>query len=108
VLEVRYPLRLDRFEIRRGSGGTGRHRGGDGVVREMTALRPLRGSLLGQHRTDGPRGLYDGGRGTPASARIERAGGTTDPLPGIAAFDLAIGDRLVIETPGGGGFATLP
>lgn len=104
VLEVRYPMRLDEFSIRRGSGGAGRHRGGDGVIRAMTALRPLRGSLLGQHRVHGPRGLAGGHDGAPASARIERADGSTEHLPGIAAFDLGAGDRLVIETPGGGGF----
>ncbi len=104
VLEVRYPIRLDRFEIRRGSGGAGRHRGGDGVIRAMTATSPLRGSLLGQHRTEGPRGLHGGGDGTPAVARIERADGRIEDLPGIAAFELDPGDRLVVETPGGGGW----
>ena len=106
VLEARYPLRLDRFEIRRGSGGTGRHRGGDGVVRAMTATRPLRGSLLGQHREHPPRGLHGGSNGGTAIARIERIDGTTEALPGIAAFELNAGDRLVIETPGGGGWGT--
>ncbi|MEE2971793.1 MAG: hydantoinase B/oxoprolinase family protein, partial [Planctomycetota bacterium] len=104
VLEVRYPLRLEEFSIRRGSGGDGRHRGGDGVVRVLTALRPLRGSLLGQHRIEGPRGLHQGEDGASGSARIERVDGPHDALPGIAAFDLAVGDRLVVETPGGGGF----
>jgi 5-oxoprolinase (ATP-hydrolysing) len=106
VLEVRYPLRLDEFSIRRGSGGRGRHRGGDGVIRAMTALRPLRGSLLGQHRGRGPRGGDGGTDGRPAIARVERGGGTVDMLPGIAAFELNAGDRLIIETPGGGGWGT--
>ena len=104
VLESRYPIRLRRFAIRRASGGTGRRRGGHGVVRELEATRPLRGSLLAQHRIERPYGLNGGGAGAVGLARIVRADSRVDALEGIAAFDLQAGDRLVIETPGGGGF----
>lgn len=103
VLEHRYPVRLERFEIRRGSGGKGVHDGGDGVRRVLTALTPLTGSLLSQHRLEPPYGLHSGMPGRCGEARILRHGGEVDVLPGISAFELAVGDRLLIETPGGGG-----
>ncbi|MCP4836571.1 MAG: 5-oxoprolinase [Phycisphaera sp.] len=104
ILEVRYPLRLDRFEIRIDSGGTGRWRGGSGVVRELTATRSLRGSLLAQHRIERPFGAAGGDPGLVGRAEIVRCDGPVEMLGGIAAFDLAVGDRLRIETPGGGGW----
>ena len=103
VLESRYPIRLRRFTIRVGSGGSGRRRGGHGVIRELEATRPLRGSLLAQHRIERPYGLEGGGAGAVGLARIVRADSKVEPLAGIAAFELEAGDRLVIETPGGGG-----
>ena len=106
VLEHRYPVRLESFAIRRGSGGAGRQRGGDGVIRTILALESLQGSLLGQHRAERPYGLEGGESGVAATADIQRAGGSVEPLPGIAAFDLHASDRLQIETPGGGGFGT--
>ncbi len=104
VFEHRYPVRLESFSIRRGSGGEGRHRGGDGVVRTIRAIESLQGSLLGQHRVERPYGLQGGAPGTAAIARVERADGSVEVLPGIAAFDLGPEDRLRIETPGGGGY----
>ncbi len=104
VLEHRYPIRLESFSIRRDSGGRGRHRGGDGVVRTIRATETLRGSLLGQHRVERPYGLEGGDPGKAATACIERADGSIQLMPGIAAFDLRPEDRLRIETPGGGGF----
>ena len=104
VVESRYPIRLRRFAIRGGSGGAGRRRGGHGVIRELEATRPLRGSLLGQHRLERPYGLEGGGAGAVGHARIVRADSSVEALAGIAAFDLEAGDRLVIETPGGGGY----
>lgn len=104
VLEQRYPVRLESFSIRRGSGGAGRHRGGDGVVRTIIATEPLRGSLLGQHRVERPYGLEGAAPGKPAIASIVRPDGSSEVLPGLAAFDLGPEDRLRIETPGGGGF----
>ena len=103
VLETRYPLRLDRFAVRRGSGGRGRWRGGDGVIRELVALADLRGSILGQHRVEHPYGLDGGAPAEVARARVITSVEERE-LPGIAAFELGVGDRLVIETPGGGGF----
>ena len=103
VLEHRYPIRLIRFEVRRGSGGSGITRGGDGVRRVLAALSPLSGSLLAQHRVERPYGLDSGDSGCCGEARIIRHGGTTEELPGISAFELDSGDQLWIETPGGGG-----
>ncbi|MDE0889958.1 MAG: hydantoinase B/oxoprolinase family protein [Phycisphaerales bacterium] len=103
VLEHRYPLRLVRFEIRRGSGGSGIKCGGDGVRRVIAALSPLSGSLLAQHHLERPYGLDSGEAGRCGEARIIRHCGTTHELPGISAFELEPGDQLWIETPGGGG-----
>jgi 5-oxoprolinase (ATP-hydrolysing) len=104
VLERRYPVRLDRFAVRRGSGGAGRWPGGDGIVREMTFLAPLTLSLLTQHRTTAPRGAAGGSPGTPGRQRLLRAAGETEDLPPIAGREVLPGDRLILETPGGGGW----
>jgi 5-oxoprolinase (ATP-hydrolysing) len=104
LLEQRYPVRLRRFEVRRGSGGRGRHRGGDGVVREIEALAPLQLSLLSQRRREGPCGADGGEAGLPGRQRLVRSDGRVEELEGICVADLAPGDRLVLETPGGGGW----
>jgi 5-oxoprolinase (ATP-hydrolysing) len=104
VLEHRYPVRLERFGIRRGSGGAGRYRGGDGAVREITFLEPVRLSLLTQRRAAGPAGLDGGEAGAPGVQWIERHDGGRDALGAVAAADLQAGDRLVLLTPGGGGY----
>ncbi len=104
ILEVRYPVRLERFAVRRGSGGGGRHRGGDGAVRELTFLEPVSVSLLGQHRRERPFGLEGGEAGQPGRQRLERAGGEVVDLEGVDQVEAEIGDRLVLETPGGGGW----
>ncbi len=103
VLEQRYPVRLWRFGLRRGSGGAGRHRGGDGVVREFEFLSPLTVSLLTQHRASGPYGLAGGAEGQPGRQTLIRDGSWTE-LPGCVSFAARIGDRLRLETPGGGGW----
>ncbi|MHC4821782.1 MAG: hydantoinase B/oxoprolinase family protein, partial [Planctomycetota bacterium] len=103
VLEHRYPVRLERFALRDGSGGDGAHRGGDGLVRETTFLVPMTLSLLTQRRTEGPPGLDGGAPGSPGAQRIECADGTIVPLDSLAGVDVEPGDRLVLETPGGGG-----
>ncbi|MGE0480804.1 MAG: hydantoinase B/oxoprolinase family protein, partial [Phycisphaerae bacterium] len=103
VLEERYPVRVRQLAIRRGSGGAGRWRGGDGLVREIEFLAPLRVSLLTQRRTIPPYGLAGGGAGRAGANWLRRAAGDLEPLPGNIAFDIQPGEALVIETPGGGG-----
>ncbi len=104
VLEHRYPVRLERFAIRRGSGGAGHHRGGDGAVRELTFLAPMSLSLLTQHRVERPYGMEGGEPGQPGRQRLVRATGEVVDLPSIAAAEVEPGDRLILETPGGGGW----
>ncbi len=104
VLELNLPVRVERFAIRRGSGGTGRQRGGDGVTRALRFLAPMRGNLLALRRQVPPFGLAGGGPGACGRQWIERADGTIELLPGIAEFTLSPGDLLVLETPGGGGY----
>lgn len=108
VLELRYPVRLERFAIRRGSGGAGRFRGGDGAVRELTFLAPLELSLLGQHRREGPYGLAGGRPGAPGRQVLRRADGRREELGGIAECVVEPGDTLILETPGGGGWGWPP
>jgi 5-oxoprolinase (ATP-hydrolysing) len=104
VLEHRYPVRLHRFAIRDGSGGGGRWRGGDGLVREIEFLAPLRLSILSQHRNTAPYGMAGGGDGAVGRQGIVCADGTRRELAGIAGCEVGPGDRLVLETPGGGGY----
>lgn len=99
ILEQRYPVRLHRFSLRCGSGGRGRWRGGDGIVREIEFLRPLQVSLLAQHRAVAPYGCEGG---EPGQCGRQILNGRE--LPGITAFAAQAGDRLIIETPGGGGW----
>jgi 5-oxoprolinase (ATP-hydrolysing) len=105
ILERRYPVRLQEFSIRRGSGGAGRHRGGDGVVRRIEFLRPLTVSLLTQRRgPHPPYGMAGGQPGAFGANRLIRADGPVIQLGGIAQLEVAAGDILIVETPGGGGF----
>ncbi|MBM4114167.1 MAG: hydantoinase B/oxoprolinase family protein, partial [Phycisphaerae bacterium] len=104
VLESRFPLRLRRFRYRRGSGGAGAHAGGDGLVREIEFLEPSAVALVSQRRRNGPDGLHGGRAGEPGRQRLLRADGTTHALEGIFDIDASRGDRIEIETPGGGGF----
>ncbi len=104
VLEARYPVRLRRFEIRQGSGGSGRFRGGDGCRREIEFLAPLEVSILSQRRTTRPFGLAGGRPGAAGQNTLLGADGKEVELGGVASFGAAVGDRLLIETPGGGGF----
>jgi 5-oxoprolinase (ATP-hydrolysing) len=106
VLEHNYPVRLDRFAIRCGSGGRGRFRGGDGVVREITFLAPLDLSILSQRRASGPFGMAGGHEGLPGAQRLVRAGGATQELKAIVSCRVGPGDRLELKTPGGGGWGT--
>jgi N-methylhydantoinase B len=99
ALEREFPLRVCRYELRRGSGGAGRHRGGDGVVRELEALEEMSFSLIGERRRHGPRGASGGAAGAPGRDLLDDR-----PLPGKITGTLHPGQRLRVETPGGGGF----
>ena len=98
ALELTLPLRVERHELRLGSGGAGVHRGGDGVVRELRALAPARLSVLAQRRASAPRGAAGGDDGSAGRTLVNG-----EELPASASRDLAPGDLLRIETPGGGG-----
>ncbi len=104
VLELRWPVVVRRFAVRDGSGGAGRQRGGDGAVREIEFLEPLVGGVLSERRAHGAPGLGGGGAGAPGRNVLVHAGRET-ALPGRAAFVVAAGDVLRVETPGGGGFS---
>jgi 5-oxoprolinase (ATP-hydrolysing) len=104
VLEARYPVRVRRFEIRRGSGGDGARRGGDGVVREVEFLEPMHAAILANRRRTAPFGLRGGRAAACGRNYAIRADGTRVPLAATGEVDLAAGDRFVIETPGGGGY----
>ena len=103
ALEAYYPLRVRRQAVRRGSGGRGRHRGGDGVVRELEFLAPAEVSLLAERRRIPPYGLAGGEAGAPGRDLLIR-GGRARRIAAKASFSVEVGDRLRIETPGGGGF----
>ena len=104
ILEARLPVRVERFAIRRGSGGAGRQRGGDGVERSITFLAAMRANMLAGRRRIAPRGLAGGGDGLPGANWVERADGTREELGATGAADMQPGDRFVILSPGGGGF----
>jgi len=104
VLEHRYPVRLIRNELRRGSGGSGRHRGGDGVVRELEFLAPAVLSILSQHRVAAPYGMEGGGEGKTGRQRVLRHDGRVVELVSVDGCRVEAGDRLLLETPGGGGW----
>ena len=104
VLELRYPVRLDSFSVRAGSGGLGRHRGGDGSVRRVRFLQPMTAVIVASRRTVAPFGLDGGLDGAPGRQWVERTDGTITELSGTDSAELAAGDVFVIETPGGGGY----
>jgi len=104
VLETRYPVRLLAFRVRRNSGGAGRYRGGDGLVRAYKFLAPVTVSLLMERRVVAPFGLAGGEPAARGENRVRRRGGATEEVPGRATFELAAQDELWIATPGGGGF----
>jgi len=104
ILESRLPVRLEEFSIRRGSGGKGAHHGGDGVVRRVTFLEPMRANILANRRKVAPRGLNGGNEAKPGRNWVERSNGSIEELTATDWVDVELGDRFVIETPGGGGF----
>ncbi|MCA3252582.1 MAG: hydantoinase B/oxoprolinase family protein [Rubrivivax sp.] len=103
VLEFRFPVRLDSYAIRRGSGGAGRWRGGDGGVRRVRFLAPMTASILSNGRRVPAFGLAGGAPGATGVNRIERADGRVETLSHIGSAQMGPGDVFVIETPGGGG-----
>jgi 5-oxoprolinase (ATP-hydrolysing) len=106
VLERRFPVLLRQFGIRRGSGGAGRWRGGDGAVRRIQFTEPMVVSTLSGHRRVAPYGMAGGAPGGLGRNRVERADGNTVELAGCDSTEVQPGDTLVIETPGGGGYGT--
>jgi 5-oxoprolinase (ATP-hydrolysing) len=104
VLEWRFPVRLDSFAIRRGSGGAGRHRGGDGAERRVRFLEPMTAVMLANHRRIPPFGLAGGADAATGRNWIERADGTREEFGGTFATAVNCDDVIVIQTPGGGGF----
>ena len=104
ALEYSYPLRVREYRIRKGSGGKGKHKGGDGSVREIEVLAPARMSLLSDRRKRAPYGLQGGADGALGRAFVIRADGSQEQLASKGSWDLRAGDRVRIETPGGGGF----
>jgi N-methylhydantoinase B len=99
ALELQYPLRVERYALRLGSGGSGAHRGGDGVVRELRVLENCRLSILSERRARAPQGERGGKPGAPGRNLLNG-----EPLPAKVTRDLAAGDVVTVETPGGGGF----
>ncbi len=106
VIEHRYPVRVERFAIREGSGGRGMYRGGDGAIREISFLEKMSLSVLGQHRNSNPYGLEGGEPGKSAKQHVVRSSGEIVKLESIDGCEVHPGDRFVIETPGGGGYGS--
>jgi 5-oxoprolinase (ATP-hydrolysing) len=104
VLEWRYPVRVERYAIRRGSGGAGRWAGGDGGRRELRLLEPMTVTTLASHRRVPPYGMAGGRPGALGRHWLERAGGTVVPMHGCDSVPAGAGDLFIIETPGGGGY----
>jgi N-methylhydantoinase B len=104
ALEYAYPLRVRRYSLRPDSGGAGKFRGGDGIVREIEVLTDAEVTLLGDRRERGPYGLGRASNGSAGKAQIVRLDGSVEPLPGKFNTRLRKGEKVRIETPGGGGF----
>jgi 5-oxoprolinase (ATP-hydrolysing) len=104
VLEWRFPVRLEAFRVRRGSGGRGLHRGGDGAERRIRFLRPMTAVILANHRKVAPFGLNGGHSGSVGRNWVERADGVKQEFGGTQEETLRAGDMFVIQTPGGGGY----
>jgi 5-oxoprolinase (ATP-hydrolysing) len=106
ILEWRFPVLLDSFEIRRGSGGAGAHRGGDGVIRKVKFREQMTASMLSGHRIIPPYGMKGGGEGQVGHNYVQRADGNITEQGGTDSTEVYDGDIYVIETPGGGGYGT--
>jgi N-methylhydantoinase B len=104
ALEYAYPLRVQSYSLRPASGGNGKFPGGDGIVREIEVLTGCEATLLADRRSRGPWGLMGGSDGAPGKTSVVRHDGSVEPMPGKFSIRLSKGDRLRIETPGGGGW----
>ncbi|MBJ6610870.1 MAG: hydantoinase B/oxoprolinase family protein [Candidatus Thiothrix moscowensis] len=104
ILETRFPVRLEAFHIRPHSGGKGKQRGGDGVVRKTRFMEPMTVSIVSGHRKVAPYGMAGGRNGQCGVNRVLRADGYLQTLEGIAQVEVAAGDVLTVATPGGGGY----
>ncbi len=108
VLEWRFPVRLESYAIRKGSGGAGRHCGGDGSERRVRFLEPMTAVMLANHRRIPPFGVAGGAPGAVGRNWVERADGTREEFGATCAVAMQAGDVFVIQTPGGGGYGALP
>ncbi|SET35799.1 5-oxoprolinase (ATP-hydrolysing) [Nitrosomonas marina] len=104
ILESRYPVTVESFLIRKNSGGHGKHKGGDGVIRSVRFNKPMHAAILSNHRRIAPFGLYGGEPGRLGRNWLERSNGVIEELASAASMQLEAGDIVVIETPGGGGY----
>ncbi|MGX7925114.1 hydantoinase B/oxoprolinase family protein [Tsuneonella sp. HG094] len=106
VMEARFPVLVEEFSVREGSGGAGEWPGGDGAVRRIAFREPMRANILSNRRVIAPAGLAGGGDGALGVNRVERADGSEETLGATASVEMAAGDVFVIETPGGGGWGS--
>ena len=104
ILEQRFPVRVAGFSIRQASGGQGQYHGGNGVRREIEFLQPMTAAIVSNRRRQGPFGLKGGSAGQPGANRVHRRNGNIQELGYAEEIELSVGDRVVIETPGGGGY----
>jgi 5-oxoprolinase (ATP-hydrolysing) len=107
ILETRYPVLLERFAVRPGSGGSGRHTGGDGVERHLRFRERMHAAILSNRREVPPAGIEGGGDAKPGINQVVRADGSIETLTATASAEMAPGDMFVIETPGGGGYGKI-
>lgn len=106
-LERKYPVRIQEFGIRKNSGGKGKYKGGDGIIRTLEALEELEVTLIGQHRLFSPYGMAGGSKGKSSQQILIIKSGAKKLLPGICSLTMEPGDRIQIETPGGGGYGEI-
>jgi 5-oxoprolinase (ATP-hydrolysing) len=104
ILESRFPVLVERFAVRRGSGGHGAHAGGDGVVRRIRFRTPMTAAILANRRATAPHGLKGGADGKAALNHVQRRDGRIEQLAATGKAEMQPGDTFVIETPGGGGY----
>jgi len=107
ILELRYPVILESFGIRPGSGGVGRNRGGDGIIRRIRFQRKMTAAILSNRREVAPYGMAGGEPGQCGENRVERSDGNIEYLKGADQAEMQPGDSFIIETPGGGGYGTV-